>query len=221
MTADTYLYALGDLHAARSAVSHGRARSSQEVAARQRTLRELDSRLVAQRDRLAELATDLRSPLPADAFTPAPVEPLPWPSGGADAAAHLGTADAAVTEARRLGRLPQLLPTWSSQFARAIIVYLTFTLPVISLVSVTSSIHANEALKIWFAVVWPLVTAIGGGLLVARLSRPRLEPSESEQVLTRLKPVRHYPWLGVLFAWGSWLITGWFFDQLAAGIIPG
>lgn len=196
-----YADALGHLHAARAAVVRGRAGELARQAARQETVTELAAEVALGRERLAEIATDLRAPLAPGDLTPLPgAPPLPWDDGAADARARLAAADAAVVEARRVARLPQLLPQWSSQLARAAMVYLGFTVPAIVLVALTFQVKGNQSLFLFFVVGWPLVTAIGGAIVLSRVSLPRERPDEAERLLTRLRPPRAHPWLGVLIA---------------------
>jgi hypothetical protein len=106
--------------------------------------------------------------------------PLPWHAGADDARARLAGADAALAEVRRVARLPQLLPQWSSRLARAAVVYLGLTLPNILLVVLLSvaGVRGNTPVLVWFVVIWPLVTAVGGAWLIGRVEAPRLPPTE-------------------------------------------
>jgi hypothetical protein len=212
---DGYLVALDGLHTARAAAARHRTGIHHTIAARDRELGELAVALAGQRERLLELGTALRAPLPADELTPLPgAPPLPWDAGDADARARLRTADEAIEEARRIGRLPQLLPQWSGQLARSAVVYAGFTLPALLLVSLTFRVKDVGALTFFFAVVWPLVTAIAGAVVIGRVSLPRLPPAEGRQHAATLRPLRRHPWLGVLIALAGSLSTQWLLEQL-------
>jgi hypothetical protein len=216
---EQYAVALTGLHTARRAVTESTLSARQRRAARTAELERLSGDLQAQRERLQGLATELRAPLSAEQLTPLPgAPPLPWEAADHDARARIGGADAAVVDARRVARLPQLLPQWSSQLARATVVYLGFTLPNIAFVVLLSlaGVHGSTPVLVWFVVIWPLTTAIGGATTLGRVEKPRLPPDEATLHLARLKPPRHYPWLGVLLAWAGWLIPGWLMDQLLA-----
>jgi hypothetical protein len=175
---------------------------------------------VEQRGRLEELARQVRAPLPPDHATPLPAEPLPWEAAAADARARVEEADAAVVEARRVARLPQLLPDWSGDLGRAAVVYLGFVLPnLVPLVVLSAAgVHENAAVAFWFVVAWPLVTAVGGALVIGRVSRPRIAPEDDPDAVrpaaTRRR-IRRYPWLGILMAWLGWFVPGWLLDRLA------
>jgi hypothetical protein len=212
-----YASALERLHEARAAVTAGRLGSARRGAERQARLRALDAALAAQHTELHALAEDLRAPLTAADLGPLPVPPLPWATADADAQARLGAARAALAEARRVARLPQLLPQWSSELARAATVYLGFTLPNVGVVVALSAagVHENSGALLWFGVIWPLVTAVGGAATLSRAGLPRLPPGDP-YALARPRPMRRYPWLGVLVAWASWLVPGGLLDQLAA-----
>lgn len=210
---DGYRAALDALHDARRAVV-----TAQEGGARQRRerrgrLEALDARLGDQAARLTDLAGRLRAPLDPAAFTPLPVPPLPWAESSADAAARADAAEGALAEAVRVGRLPQLLPGLRSALARAAVVYVAFALPngVLSMMLTKAS---GDRVWLWFLVVWPLVTAVGGSIVIGRTSEPRLPPEGSEQVLARLRPLRHHPWLGVLIALASWWVPAWLIDNV-------
>jgi hypothetical protein len=217
---DRYAGALADLHAARRAVAAEQRGDAERRAARRAQVHELAAALVEQGGRLAELARQVRAPLPADHAAPLPVEPLPWDAAAAEATARVAAADAAVTEAHRVARLPQLLPDWSGDLGRAAVVYLGFVLPnLVPLVLLSvAGVHENAAAAFWFVVVWPLVTAVGGAIVIGRVSRPRIAPEDDPDAVpspaTRRR-TRRYPWLGVLLAWLGWFVPGWLLDRLA------
>jgi hypothetical protein len=231
-----YAGALADLHAARAGLAAGRQGAARGRAERAARLAALDAALQAQQAELRALAADLRAPLTDADLQPLPGPPLPSPSlpgpslpgpplpgdatgaAEADAQARLESAAAALAEARRVARLPQLLPEWSGDLGRAAVVYLGFAVPNVLLVVALSvtGVHGSSAALLWFVVIWPLVTAVGGAVTVSRTAAPRLPPDEPAALLTRLRPPRRYPWLGVLVAWASWLGPGWLLDQVAA-----
>jgi hypothetical protein len=212
-----YAAALDDLHTARSAVTGSRRGARSLAADRDRRAGELGAALQEQAERLSGLAKELGEPLDPSRLDPLPgAPPLPWEAGEADGRARVRAADEAIAEARRVGRLPQFLPQWSSQFGRAAVVYAGFSIPAIALVTLTWWVHDNQALLIFLAVVWPLVTAIGGAIVLGRVARPRLERDESEQLLERLRPPRRYPWLGVIICLGGSMLTQWLMESLLA-----
>ena len=218
---ERYAGALAEVHAARAAVTtghHGLARRRAERLAR---LHELDAGLRARQERLQALAAGVRAPLAADQLAALPVPPMPWPQADADARGRSAAADAALAQARRVARLPQLLPQWSSQLARCAVVYAGFTIPAVMLVSLTFQVKDNQPLLLWFAVGWPLITAIGGAAVIGRVSLPRWPPDEAERLATRPQPVRRHPWLGVLIAWAGALGAQWVLEHLAAAVGAG
>ncbi|HEY6798007.1 MAG TPA: hypothetical protein VI248_25305 [Kineosporiaceae bacterium] len=215
---EAYARALTDLQLARRHELADRAGSARRRAERQARLRDLDAALRAQQAELRALAADLRAPLSPDDLGPLPVPPLDGLAADADAQARLEGAQAAMAEARRVARLPQLMPEWSGTLGRAALVYLGFAVPNVVVVVALSvaGVHGSSAALLWFAVIWPLVTAVAGGVLLGRARAPRLPPDEPSTALAGLRPARRYPWLGVLMAWASWLVPGWLLDQLAA-----
>jgi hypothetical protein len=224
---DGYATALADLSAARRAVAAGHRGAQERRAGRRARVHELAGDLQAQQARLADLAGRLRAPLDAADLTPEPAPPLPWAEAAKDAEARLRAADAALAEAERVARLPQLLPQWSGDFGRAAVVYLALTVPNVVLVSMLSvaGVKGSTAAAFWFIVGWPLLTAIAGSLIIERVSIPRLPPDDDHlavrAALVRRRSPRRYPWFGVLVAWAGWLIPGWLLDQLAALTTPG
>ena len=161
-----YTRALGELHAARAGAASAREAARRERAARHARLADLDATCRTQREQLTALATELRAPLAIGPLTPLPVHPLDWPAGDADARLGEEAVDAVLAETRRVGRLPQLLPQWQSQLARATVVYLGWSLPTVVFIVILLATHhsATWSMQVWFTLVWPAMTAIFGGV---------------------------------------------------------
>jgi hypothetical protein len=217
-TWEAYARALTELHEARVAAAAGRQGRARRRAEHEARLHALDAALAAQQAELRELSAELRAPLPPGALGPLPVPPLDGAAAHADAQARLDSAGAAVVEARRVARLPQLLPEWSGDLGRAALVYLLLALPnvVLAVALSVAGVHGNDPALLWFAVIWPLATLIGGAVALGRAAAPRLPPDEPVAGPARIRRPRRYPWLGVLVAWASWLVPSWLLDQLAA-----
>ena len=212
-----YAAALDELNSARRAVVDDRSRADARVAVRREVLAELATATDDRRERLQRLAVDLRAPLPTAQLTPLPGAPaLPWTAGEADARGRLTATDDALEEARRVGRLPLLLPQWTSQLARAAMVYALASVPAAVLVALTFRVKNNGALEVWFGLILPVVTAIVGAAVVGRVSRPRLPEADTDLLVTRLRPPRAHPWLGFLICLAASYLTQQFLE-LALG----
>jgi hypothetical protein len=187
-------------------------------------LERLGEQVAAQRARLETLGQQLRAPLsPADLSPALAPQPVPTPVAGQSRAGELGGwlsgADRAADEARQIAALPQLLPGWTSASARHAVVYALLVLPNavftigLSLLGVTGS----DPLLWWFVLIFPLMAAVGGGLLVGRLCAPRASRALLEQGRPEPAepPRRRQRGLAVVFAWASWLVPGFTLDLLA------
>jgi hypothetical protein len=225
-----YAKALGVLHSARDAAYQAHLTAQRAKAEREAEASHLTARLGEQQRALVGLATQLKAQLSAPDLAPSAVPPLDGPAALADLRARVDAADAALVEARRVARLPQLLPEWDSRFARAAVVYAGFGIPSFMLTILLSMIgvHENTAVLIWFAVIWPLVTAFGGGAVVVQVTRPRqatekpgdaTDPDDRElqSIALPMLAVRErvYRWFGLLVAWASWLVPGAILDWFA------
>jgi len=203
-----YTRALGELHAARAGAASAREAARRERAARHARLADLDATCRSQREQLTALATELRAPLAIGPLTPLPVHPLDWPAGDADARLGEEAVDAVLAETRRVGRLPQLLPQWQSQLARATVVYLGWSLPTVVMVIVLTVARARSwSLLLWFLVLWPLIATVSGAITLDKVSLPRLSPDDAALASTRDR-VRRYPWMGVFLSWTVYGIVG-------------
>jgi hypothetical protein len=216
-----YAEALGSLHAAREAAVAAHRAARRAEAARAAEISALTARVAQQQQALVAFADRLGAPLtPAD-LSPAAVPPGDPAQAPAELRRRLDAADAELAEARRVAALPQLLPAWESAFARAAVVYAAFAVPnvLLTVALAMAGVHESRFLKVWFIVLWPALTAIVGGLVVAHVSRPRAaeepaagEPARGTAVAPRSTPGRwgrHYRRFGLLLAWASWLVPGY------------
>jgi hypothetical protein len=239
-----YAEALGMLHSARDTAYRTHLAARQAEAERKAQVSHLAARLGEQQRALASLAAQLKAPLSATALAPSAVPPLSRPTAVADLRARVDAADAALVEARRVARLPQLLPEWDSRFARAAVVYAGFATPnlfltiLLSLANRLSLIESEgKGVFLWFAVVWPAVTAFGGGFVVSRVAQSRLERKTSSPagnptngtggipmsqqiplISQLLSPNRRYRWFGVLLALACWWLPGMIIDPGHSGV---
>jgi hypothetical protein len=203
-----YATALDALHRARDAVVRAEGGARSRRAAHEQAVHQLAVALADQGERLSTLADDVHAPLPPDARAPLPgAPPLPRDAAEADARERVRVADEALAEARRIAGLPQFIPEWSSQLARAAVIYLVLAVPAVLMVVLTFRVKDNGWLMLWFVVVWPLVAAIAGAALLARVSRPRIPPDATESLARRLRPPRNHPWLGFLFSVAAAYLT--------------
>jgi hypothetical protein len=223
---DAYADALSRVQVALATADRTAAAERERLAARAELVRTSAAELDQRHQALTDLAAELDAPLDPSRLTPLADERLPvaqlrvgdestgedpWDRGARDQQRLLAAVDAALAEARRVAGLPQLLPQWSSRLARAAVVYAVVAAPslVLTVLLSAAGVTGNDAVLLWFLVVWPLVTAVTGRLLLGRLGAPRLPHEPSPPRLPR------YPWLGVLLAWALWWIPGWALDQLA------
>jgi hypothetical protein len=141
--------------------------------------------------------------------------------------ARITTTHRAAERAGEVAHLPQLLPQWSGTIARPAVVYLGFCLPNVALTVGLSAfeVHDGPGLLPWFVLIFPLLTITVGGWLVGRLCAPRLGEDTLQDLADRYagRPhrslaarVKRHRWLGLLIAWGSWLIPGLLLDWLAS-----
>ncbi|HEX2810215.1 MAG TPA: hypothetical protein VHN80_28955, partial [Kineosporiaceae bacterium] len=232
-----YAEAITGLHRERELIAReGSAAGTDRAAA----LGRLSGQLAAQRDRLEELGQLLRAgPTQADLTATAATLPpgadvaarTGWERGTAELSGWLSRADDAAEQARRIGGRPQLLPGWSSPLARHAVVYALVVLPnalftiELSLLGVTGS----EPLLWWFGLIFPVLAAIGGGVLVGRLCAPRISPASLDgpgpeppeapgtpgSAGPHAAPRRRHRWLAIPFAWASWLVPGFTLDLIA------
>lgn len=243
-----YAAALGALHAARDAVHQARLATRRAQAEREAELSHLSARLSEQQRALVELATRVKAPLSATDLAPSAVPPLDTPTALADLRARVDAADTALTEARRVAGLPQLLPEWDNRFARAAVVYAGFATPSLvlsvplSLANRLSLVAFGGEVILWFAIIWPAVTAFGGGFVVARVARPRAgrgssstgstgEPVTGAEEVRPLHglplagrlfaPDRRYRWFGALLALACWYVPGLIIDPDHSGLWLG
>jgi hypothetical protein len=158
-----------------------------------------------------------------------PLEPGAGPERWDDEFRALQAQDAAVEaitlETVEVAHRPQLLPQWSGTVARPAVVYLLFCLPnaVFTVLLSGFGVTGNSALAVWFIAAFPLIAMIGGGALVGRLcapklTRPTLQDMADQAAGRPPRPpsatVKRRRWLGLLFAWGSWLGPGLLLDWL-------
>jgi hypothetical protein len=233
-----YATALGTLHTARRDAFATFQAASRAEAERAAALERLRTELDAQRTAIEDLATRLRAPAGSISLAPSEVAPADGVTGLADLRTRTADVAQALDTARHVATLPQLLPDWRSQFARAAVVYSAFCVPNLLLaltICLAEFLPGRESIAVFlfFAVIWPLVTAFGGGAVVRHVTRARagedpFPPEESAGA--RPSPGRKagspltgsglseplYRWLGLLVAWASWLIpTGllvWLFS---------
>jgi hypothetical protein len=141
-----------------------------------------------------------------------------WGAEAADLNDLVSRVDQLIVDAVTIGRRPQLLPDWSSDFARNTIAYLGLVSPN-ALFTISLSLlglNGGIALFLWFAVVFPAIAAVGGGVLVGRICAPRLSGPVS--MTEARSPRRHHRWVAVVLAWASWLVPGIALDAIAAQV---
>lgn len=236
----SYAEALGRLHHARDAAYQAFRAGQFAAAERSALLERLAGRLAEQRATLEDLAGRLRAKPGSVDLTPAAVPPLADDAGLTDLHARADDVDGALAETRQAAVLPQLLPDWRSQFARAAVVYTGFAIPSLVLTVLLSLAGVTGhpwTLGGFFIVIWPAVTAFGGGAVVRHVSQPRagddltfrqerFDSATTFEQKTRavLGKLGHreplHRWFGVLVAWASWFVTGTILDGFAA-IWPG
>jgi hypothetical protein len=166
--------------AVRAERDHRSERDSTSQAARD-SLHTLSDQLVEQQSDLTRLGTRLR--LPA---SPHPTGPPPAVDGPGAVLSRLRRAgecvriaEAAATEAERLGELPALFPRWSPQ-ARNAVVYGACSLAGLLLQFGMIALHQNRVVTdqfttySWTCCGFPAFAFIAGYLLVGILGKPRL-----------------------------------------------
>lgn len=226
----TYAEAIIEVHRERQQIAREQSATGAE---RSFALGQLGDRLNAQREALTALGRRLRAELtPADLTPGKAAELSSWEAGATELAAAASTCDHAADEARRLGGRPQLLPAWRSPIARHAVIYAVVVVPNV-LFTVFLSLHGvtgSQTLLWWFGLIFPVLAAIGGGILVGRLCGPRICPgspdgsgspddaespddADDAQQPTSLR--RRHRWLAVPFAWASWLVPGYTLDLIA------
>lgn len=234
-----YAEALGHLHRERDAAFEAHRSGQLADARRVAEVNELAARLTEQQGALVDLAARLRAPVDPATLTPSGVPPLDGDDAVADLHARVDGVDAAIAEARRVAVLPQLVPEWRGRFARAAVVYTAFAIPSMLLTVMMSlaGVGENRNVLLLFAVIWPAVTAVGGGAVVGEVARSRAgdDPSfEPERRAAGLAPGAggagspgsgrrrepRYRWFGVILAWASWLVPGATLDWFAS-LWPG
>jgi hypothetical protein len=222
----TYADAISGLHRERQQIDRERSAAG---AGRVQDLERLGEKLAAQRDALEQLGQQLRAhlspadlqpaavaPVPVPAPVPAPAAPVSWEAGATELSGWLARAGDAADEARRTGDRPQLLPGWHSRIARHAVVYAAVVVPN-AIFTIGLSLHGvtgSGPLLLWFALVFPVLAAIGGGILAGRLCAPRILSTPDDGTSQRGSRRRHR-WLAVLFAWASWLVPGFALDLIA------
>jgi hypothetical protein len=142
-----------------------------------------------------------------------------WEERNADLGRWLAQADRAADQARSVAALPQLLPGWDSPLARDAVVYGLLALPnaVLTVGLSLLDVHGNAPLLWWYVLIFPVLAAIAGGHLIGRWCAPRTSPAALEQGRDEPgeAPRHRHRWLGVIFAWASWLVPGTGLDLLA------
>jgi hypothetical protein len=237
----TYSGALIALHQERERIARERSATGAD---RTVALGQFGDRLSAQREDLTALGLQLRADLTPVDLTPVDLTPvdltrgdLPaaestpggaaarssWDAGAAELAAAVSSSDHAADEARRLGGRPQLLPAWRSPIARHAVVYAAVVVPnaLFTVFLSLSGVTGSQPLLWWFGLIFPVLAAIGGGILVGRLSSPRICSASPDGADAGngaehpTPPRRRHRWLAVPFAWASWLVPGYTLDLIA------
>lgn len=171
--------------AVRAERDHRAERDSTSAAARD-SLRTLSDQLVEQQSDLIRLGNRLR--LPA---SPHPTGPAPAVEGPGAVQTRLRRAgecvriaEAAATEAERLGELPALFPAWSPQ-ARNAVIYGACSLGGLVLQFVMIALYQNKVVTdpfttySWTCCGFPAFAFIAGYLLTGILGKPRLADAKA------------------------------------------
>ena len=232
-----YAESLGALHQARDDAFRTFRAGQVADAEHRAALDRLTTRLRDHRTAIEELATRLRAPAITVDLAP---RALLSPGGSSltDLQDRVDDVDTVLTQARHVATLPQFLPGWRSPLARAAVVYAGFGIPnlLLSVLLSLAEVDSPGAL-LYFAVIWPAVTAIGGGIVVRIVTRPRSGDDSSfrrhpndtgtdiaENTAAVADSVgrreRRYRWLGLLVAWTTWLVPSGTLVWIAS-LLPG
>lgn len=178
-TSDYFEDAMRHGSVVRAERDHRAERDSTTTAARQ-SLRKLSDELVAQQSDLNSLGTRLRLPTSLHPTSTPQVEgPGAVQTRLKRAGECVRVAEAAATEAERLGELPALLPRWSPQGRNAVI-YGACSLGGLLLQFVMISLHTNRVVTdqfttySWTCCGFPAFAFIAGYILTGILGRARL-----------------------------------------------